>query len=116
MRVLSNGPCPAADEGRGMVQLVHDVAPGAAEIPHRLQRPARLRERHSRLRNAGANVIVDDVIYFAENMFSDGIIAQAADRAVASGAAYFSSAGNNARLSYEAAYAKRTWRPLVAET
>jgi hypothetical protein len=37
-------------------------------------------------------------------MFSDGIIAQAADRAAASGAAYFSSAGNDARLSYESAW------------
>src|SRR6185503_16676655 len=31
-------------------------------------------------------------------------IAQAADRAVAQGAAYFSSAGNDARLSYESVY------------
>jgi len=37
-------------------------------------------------------------------MFSDGIIAQAADIAVARGAAYFSSAGNQARQSYESAY------------
>jgi len=56
------------------------------------------------LRNAGAKVIVDDVIYFAENMFSDGIPAQAADLAVARGAAYFSAAGNQARKSYESEY------------
>ena len=42
-------------------------------------------------------MIVDDVIYFAENMFSDGIIARAADLAVEERAVYFSSAGNQAR-------------------
>jgi hypothetical protein len=105
VQVLSNGPCPATDEGRGMVQLIHDVAPGAAQKFHTaFNGVVDFANGILRLRNAGANVIVDDVLYFAENMFSDGIIAQAADRAVASGASYFSSAGNNARLSYESEY------------
>jgi subtilisin family serine protease len=105
VQVLSNGPCPGSDEGRAMVQLVHDVAPGAAQKFHTaFNGVLDFANGILRLRNAGANVIVDDVIYFAENMFSDGIIAQAADRAVAQGAAYFSSAGNDARLSYESAY------------
>ena len=105
VQVLSNGPCPATDEGRGMVQLVHDVAPGAAQKFHTaFNGVLDFANGILRLRNAGANVIVDDVIYYAENMFSDGIIAQAADRAVAAGAVYFSSAGNDARLSYESAY------------
>jgi hypothetical protein len=105
VQVLSNGPCPASDEGRAMVQLIHDVAPGAAQKFHTaFNGLVDFANGILRLRNAGAHVIVDDVIYFAENMFSDGIIAQAADRAVASGAAYFSSAGNDARLSYESAY------------
>jgi hypothetical protein len=105
VQVLSNGPCPASDEGRAMVQLVHDVAPGAAQKFHTaFNGMVDFANGILRLRNAGANVIVDDVIYYAENMFSDGIIAQAADRAVAAGAAYFSSAGNDARLSYESVY------------
>jgi hypothetical protein len=105
VQVLSNGPCPATDEGRGMVQLVHDVAPGAAQVFHTaFNGILDFANGILRLRNAGANVIVDDVIYYTENMFSDGIIAQAADRAVASGAAYFSSAGNDARHSYESVY------------
>ena len=105
VQVLSDGPCPATDEGRAMVQLIHDVAPGAAQKFHTaFNGVLDFANGILRLRNAGANVIVDDVIYFAENMFSDGIIAQAADRAVATGAAYFSSAGNDGRLSYESAY------------
>ena len=105
VQVLSNGPCPGSDEGRAMVQLVHDVAPGADQKFHTaFNGLIDFANGILRLRNAGAHVIVDDVIYFAENMFSDGIIAQAADRAVAAGAAYFSSAGNDARLSYESAW------------
>jgi subtilase family protein len=109
VEVLDNGPCPGSDEGRGMVQLVHDVAPGAAQKFHTaFNSLVDFADGILELQEAGSDVIVDDVIYFAENMFSDGIIAQAADLAVARGAAYFSSAGNQARQSYESTYRETT--------
>jgi hypothetical protein len=109
VEVLDNGPCPGSDEGRGMVQLVHDVAPGAAQKFHTaFNSLVDFADGILELEEAGSDVIVDDVIYFAENMFSDGIIAQAADMAVERGAAYFSSAGNQARQSYESAYRETT--------
>ena len=46
------------------------------------------------LADAGAHVIVDDVIYFAEGMFQDTIVARAVDDVAAQGVSYFSSAGN----------------------
>jgi hypothetical protein len=52
----------------------------------------------------GADVIVDDIIYFAEPMFQDGMIAQAVDSVVESGVSYFSSAGNEGRDSYESQF------------
>jgi hypothetical protein len=109
VEVLDNGACPGSDEGRGMVQLVHDVAPGATQKFHTaFNSLVDFADGILELQEAGSDVIVDDVIYFAENMFSDGIVAQAADLAVARGAAYFSSAGNQARQSYESAYRETT--------
>ena len=43
---------------------------------------------------AGCDVIVDDILYFNESPFQDGIIAQAVNDVTADGALYFSSAGN----------------------
>ncbi len=94
-----------SDEGRAMMQLIHDVAPGSPQAFYTAfdgqeDFAAGIRA----LAAAGSRVIVDDVIYFAEPMFEDGIIAQAVDDVVKRGVAYFSSAGNDARLSYASAF------------
>jgi subtilisin family serine protease len=103
--VLDNGPCPGSDEGRAMAQLVHDVAPGAAISFHSaFNSEIDFADGIIELEEAGADVIVDDVIYFSEPMFSDGPIAQAVDIVTARGVPYFSAAGNQARASYESAY------------
>lgn len=95
----------ATDEGRAMMELIHDVAPGAAlAFRTAFDGQADFARGILRLEKAGAKVIVDDVIYFDEPMFQDGIIAQAVDRVVARGAAYFSAAGNDARQSYQSRF------------
>jgi subtilisin family serine protease len=94
-----------SDEGRAMMQLIHDVAPGS---PLAFYTAFESQEDFAAgihaLAAAGSQVIVDDIIYFAEPMFEDGIIAQAVDDVYADGVAYFSSAGNDARQSYESRF------------
>ncbi|NEO96083.1 MAG: subtilase, partial [Moorea sp. SIO3G5] len=91
------------DEGRGMLQLIHDVAPGADLAFHTafLGQGNFAKGIVDLATVPGADVIVDDVIYLAEPMFQDGIIAQGIDTVVAEGVSYFSSAGNVSRKSYE---------------
>ena len=98
-----SGDC--SDEGRAMMQLIHDVAPGSplafyTAFESQEDFAAGIRA----LADAGSQVIVDDIIYFAEPMFEDGIIAQAVDDVHGDGVAYFSSAGNDARQSYESRF------------
>ena len=108
INILKDGPCPdGTDEGRAMGQLIHDVAPGASLSFHTaFESELDFADGIIRLRDAGADVIVDDVRYFAEPFFSDGMIAQAVDIVADGGAGvpYFSSAGNSARESYESVY------------
>jgi uncharacterized protein (TIGR03437 family) len=100
--VLDDSVCPGKDEGRAMMQLIHDVAPGASQAFHTaVNGQADFAQGIQELMDNGADVIVDDVLYFAEPMFQDGIIAQAVDNVVAEGVAYFSSAGNISRNSYQ---------------
>jgi hypothetical protein len=97
--------CGSIDEGRGMAQLVHDVAPGA-DILFRsaFNGYADFANGIIELADAGATVLVDDIIYFAEPMFMDGLIAQATDQVNARGIPYFSSAGNRGYDSYQDGY------------
>ncbi len=106
INVLDDSFCPATDEARAMMQIIHDVAPGSAQAMHTaIGGQANLANGILELAFlAGADVIVDDVIYFAEPMFQDGIVAQAVDIVKNAGVAYFSSAGNDGRNSYEGAY------------
>lgn len=95
----------AADEGRAMLQIVHDVAPGASlSFASAFNGEAAFANNIIALKNNGARVIVDDVGYVDEPMFQDGIVAQAIDDVVNQGVAYFSAAGNEARQSYESVF------------
>jgi hypothetical protein len=97
----------ALDEGRAIGQIIHDVAPGASLAFHTAFRSeADLAQGIIDLANAGSKIIIDDVIYYDEPMFQDGIVAQAVDTVKARGVAYFSSAGNDARASYESPFRK----------
>ena len=93
---------PFADEGRAMTQIVHAVAPGAQLAFHTaINSEADFAAGITQLQKLGAKIIVDDVGYPDEPFFQDGVVAQAIDAAAAQGVAYFSSAGNDARNSYE---------------
>jgi hypothetical protein len=93
---------PFSDEGRAILQIVHDVAPNAALAFRTADNSeADFATGIGALATAGATVIADDVGYFDEPFFQDGIVAEAIDSVWAQGVAYFSAAGNNGSLAYE---------------
>lgn len=90
------GDPEAADEGRAMGQIVHDLAPGASlAFASAFNGLFSFAENIKVLRDAGADVIVDDVSYAIEPFFQEGPVSVAVSDVVASSVAYFSSAANN---------------------
>lgn len=98
-------PGEGTDEGRAMAEIIHDVAPAATLAFHTaLGGQANFAQGIIDLKDAGCDLIVDDIIYLAEPFFQDGIISQAVDFVSNEGVGYFCSAGNYARNSYESEY------------
>ena len=86
---------PSFDEGRAMLQIVHDVAPEADLAFHsafngELDFAGGIEE----LAAAGADAIVDDVGYFEEPFFQEGPVAAAVTAVTEAGSTYLSAAGN----------------------
>ena len=89
------------DEGTAMMEIVHDVAPGAKLFfatagSGNTQFAANIRALRF---TYGCDIIVDDYSYFAESVFQDGLIADAVNDVTADGALYFSAAANSGNLS-----------------
>ena len=90
------------DEGRAMLQIVHDLAPGAELLFHTaLGGIAAYANAIQDTAAAGADVLVDDLLYLNEPWFQDGVVAQAVDSVATGGVAYFSAAGNAGRSSMQ---------------
>ncbi len=99
--VLQEGLAGDTDEGEGMAEIVHDVAPGA-QLYFATADGGELNFAYNILNlfNAGCNVIVDDVGYPDEPLYQDGPIATAVQTVVSNGATYFSAAGNDDSQAY----------------
>ncbi|MEI9956416.1 MAG: hypothetical protein WDM90_08975 [Ferruginibacter sp.] len=79
------------DEGRAMANIVHDLAPGAQLFfaTANVGGQPGFAQAILNLRAAGCDIICDDVFYYAEPVFQDGVIAQAVNTVTASGALFF---------------------------
>jgi subtilisin-like proprotein convertase family protein len=85
----------SGDEGTAMMEIVHDLAPNAKLIfATAFDSEESFANNIRALRAAGADIIVDDVVYFDESPFQDSGPARAVIDVTNDGALYFSSAGN----------------------
>ena len=108
------------DEGRAMLQIVHDVAPKAklafrtgfltaGDFAKGIQELA-----SPTLPGGPCDVIVDDITYITEPFLRDGVVAQTVDQVAAQGVTYFSSAGNFGKQSYESVFTGVTNTSVIA--
>jgi hypothetical protein len=92
---IQDGPSGAADEGRAMLENIHDIAPGAnLQFATGDDGELSFMQNIEALYNAGSKIIADDLGYGDEPMFQDGLVAQGVDYVTARGDEYFSAAGN----------------------
>ena len=89
------------DEGRGMLEIVHDIAPKARLFFATANNgQADYANNILILRNTyHCDIILDDEFYIYEPVYQDGIIAQAVNSVTANGALYFASAGNSGSVA-----------------
>lgn len=104
-------PSGGTDEGRAMVQIVHDVAPGAElYFATAYNTPVDFANNILALRAAGCDIIIDDIFYFVETGLHKGqsgftspnncgVVIEAVNVVTAAGAMYFSSAGNSGSVT-----------------
>ncbi len=106
------GQVGQGDEGTAMLEIIHDMAPGAKlYFATAFSSIGSFADNIRKLRLAGCDIIVDDIFYFAEAPLQDGqapaivsntnggIVTQAVNDVTAAGALYFSSAGNEGNLN-----------------
>jgi len=92
---------PGSSEGTAMMEIVSDLAPGAQLFfASAFNGESSFANNIRTLRNVyHCDVLVDDVSYSDEFPFQDGVVARAVNDVTASGALYFSSAGNGGNLT-----------------
>jgi len=110
----------ASDEGRAMLQIIHDVAPGAAlGFSTGVLSPRDMALAIDNFLDAGYNIVTDDVTYPLEPFYDDNIdgydgsIAKAIKRFTDSGGLYVTSAGNFANTGYKSVFVNSDETPFI---
>jgi hypothetical protein len=108
IQVLKDLSSGGSDEGRAMMQIVHDIAPGASLAFYTADNSEQdFANGILALAAAGCKIICDDTGYEDEPFFQNGVIAQAIQTVESEGVCYLTAAGNDASVAYQAA-----WMPI----
>lgn len=98
------GNAGSGNEGTAMLEIIHDIAPGADLAFHTGNSTLLFIQAVEFFCNNGVDIIVDDIGYLSEPFFQDGSVAQAAADAVNQGKVFVSAAGNDQDRHYQALY------------
>ncbi len=121
-------PLTGTDEGRAMMQLIHDMAPksklgfatasaGQVSFADNIRSLAGFPSGSHTVPGFKADVIVDDLFYSDSPMFGTSLVGRAVNEVAAAGISYFSSAGNRpAANGYFSDYRNVPANDLVAAT
>ena len=107
--LFDNDQGNGADEGRAMLELIHDIAPGSGLAYYNAFSSTGLETVMAAgiraLANAGARVISDDIGFLTEPYYQDGPVGRAiTDVTNSQGVVYTSAAGNSADSGYESPF------------
>jgi hypothetical protein len=101
----AGGATKGTDEGRAMLQVIHDIAPGASLAFYTGDMSEQdFANGILALGAAGCNVICDDLGYFDEPFFQSGVVSEAIKTVESQGVTYLTAAGNNAANAYQGAW------------
>lgn len=108
VQVLQDGMAGGIDEGRAMLEIVHDVAPGAALAFSTADfGPTGFANSILNLAANGCDVITDDIGYSNSPLFNAGRIGKAVDDVTTRGAVYTTAGSNDGDRAWRA-----TWTPI----
>ena len=94
----------ASDEGRAMMQIIHDVAPGAELAFHTATASPRQFEIAFKRLALTCDIIVDDITFITEPFYGDGRNSVAIKTFSDEGKFHFTSAGNLANKGYQSIF------------
>ncbi len=102
------------DEGTAMLEIIHDLAPGAELYFHdHGSNILAFNNAVDALVAQGCQIIIDDVCWKEEPFFEDGIVARHVAQVIAEhNVLYLSAAGNAAASHYQGSYFRDTGEPI----
>ncbi|MGZ0016758.1 S8 family peptidase [Yeosuana sp. AK3] len=115
VEVIKDNLYKSSDEGRAMLQIIHDVAPGASMAFHTATAsPRQFEVGFKALKDVGCDIIVDDITFLTEPFFGIGRISEEIQSYVSQpGKFHYTSAGNLANKGYQATFNSSSSLPVT---
>ena len=92
---IKDGNASHADEGRAMMELIHDIAPQSELLFHTGMSKSDFLRALNEFKSQGVSIVVNDLVYFSQPTYQDGEVAQEIENLLLTdGILFFSSSGN----------------------